>query len=151
MSNIAEHDISSLVSEVWDTMLGVDINETSTAHLRDTHSITGCIQITGTWYGAVLLECPEALARQLTSIMFAMDDEEPGDQDIQDAFGELTNMVGGNIKALMPEPCALSLPTVVRGVEHQMLVPGSQLVRQLSFACEGSTIDVRVLEQTPEK
>ena len=34
---------------------------------------------------------------------------------MRDAVGELANMVGGNIKALMPGSCQLSLPTVAEG------------------------------------
>jgi chemotaxis protein CheX len=32
--------------------------------------------------------------------------------DIVDAVGELANVIGGNVKALLPQPCQLSLPHV---------------------------------------
>ena len=34
------------------------------------------------------------------------------DEDIADAFGEIANVVGGNVKAALPGPSALSLPDV---------------------------------------
>ena len=33
-------------------------------------------------------------------------------EDVQDALGEVANVVGGNLKALLPEGSTLSLPVV---------------------------------------
>jgi len=37
------------------------------------------------------------------------------DEDVADAVGELVNMIGGNVKSLMPGPSVLSLPVVAAG------------------------------------
>lgn len=39
-------------------------------------------------------------------------DEVVGDEDLVDAFGEIANVVGGNLKSLLPEHAVLSLPRV---------------------------------------
>lgn len=49
------------------------------------------------------------LARALMSME---PDEEVSAADLVDAFGEVANVVGGNIKALIPDPGVLSLPQV---------------------------------------
>ncbi len=49
------------------------------------------------------------LARALMSME---PNEELSADDLVDAFGEVANVVGGNIKALIPDPGALSLPQV---------------------------------------
>ena len=52
---------------------------------------------------------PPALTRAL------LGDHAPAeleDEDIADAFGEIANVVGGNVKAALPGPSALSLPDV---------------------------------------
>jgi chemotaxis protein CheX len=41
------------------------------------------------------------------------------DADVSDAIGELANVLGGNLKALLPEGSTLSLPTVRLGVAYQ--------------------------------
>jgi hypothetical protein len=33
---------------------------------------------------------------------------------VRDVAGEVANMIGGNLKALLPEPCRLSLPKVTK-------------------------------------
>jgi len=44
--------------------------------------------------------------------MFALPEEQLSDADIHDAVGELSNIVGGNIKSLLPPPTSLSIPFV---------------------------------------
>ena len=59
------------------------------------------------------IELSKNLAFSLTRLMMAMDESEPlDDAEVADAVGELVNMVGGNIKSLMPGPSALTLPVV---------------------------------------
>ncbi|QCC78154.1 chemotaxis protein CheX [Nocardioides daphniae] len=43
------------------------------------------------------------------------DADEPSEADVVDAVGELVNMVGGNVKSLVPGPSQLSLPLVATG------------------------------------
>ena len=69
-------------------------------------------------------------------------------QQVQDAMGELTNMTGGNVKALLPEGCRLSLPTVVEGSAYTARVPGSELVTSVGFKCQGSPVVVRLLKKS---
>lgn len=57
-----------------------------------------------------MIECSESFARWAASRMF--DAEVSSRQDVGDALGELTNMVGGNLKALLPGPNRLSIPDV---------------------------------------
>ena len=60
-------------------------------------------------------------------------------------IGELANMAGGNVKALLEGDSTLSLPTVVRGVDFNVVVPGTHLSRSVAYECEGSVFEVRVL------
>jgi chemotaxis protein CheX len=57
---------------------------------------------------------------------------------MQDAITELSNMVGGNIKALLPQPSRLSLPTVFEGQDYKLRVPGAVCVSRLIFESQGS-------------
>jgi CheY-specific phosphatase CheX len=56
---------------------------------------------------------------------------------MQDALGEITNMTGGNIKALLPGACHLSLPAVVEGTSYTIRVPSTRIVTRVPFECEG--------------
>ena len=57
--------------------------------------------------------------------MFAADPGSLSADEVSDALGELTNMVAGNVKALLPESCAISLPTVALGTNYKINVVGT--------------------------
>jgi chemotaxis protein CheX len=59
----------------------------------------------------------------------------------------MTNMVGGNIKTLLPEPSRLSMPSVTKGSDYMFSVGGGEIVSQLSFSCEGKPFQVAVIER----
>ena len=55
-------------------------------------------------------------------------------------------MTGGNIKTLLPGPSQLSLPAVVEGSDYRVIVPGSHVVTQLAFECQGEPVKVTLLK-----
>lgn len=69
--------------------------------------------------------------------MFAMPPESVQAQDQIDAIYELTNIIAGNIKSLLPEPCRLSLSTVQLGSEWKLSVAEADRVSEFAFECEG--------------
>lgn len=79
--------------------------------------------------------------------MLDLDPAALSQQDVADAWGELVNMIAGNLKALMPPPSEVSLPSVVEGTTYIYRVPRTEVLNELTFACLGKRIRVTVLEQ----
>jgi chemotaxis protein CheX len=143
-----EEEIYQITESVWTSVLGLEVQR-STQAISQEHPerfITGCVQITGSWYGALTMNCSCNLARRVAAVMFGIDPEKATDGDIRDALGELTNITGGNAKALLPNPCYLSLPIVVDGLDYVLHVPGSRILTQLSFECQRELFQVRLLK-----
>ena len=92
------------------------------------------------------MECAGGLARRVASIMFGADVCDLSPDRVSDALGELTNIIGGKIKALLPEPSQLSMPAVTEGTDYLFSVPGSRPTAQLSFTCEGKPLQITLLE-----
>ncbi len=86
-------------------------------------SLIGCIEITGAWEVTVLVECSTELARQATARMFDKAAHEVEANEIRDAVGELTNMIGGGFKGLLPRPCFLSRPLLLDGNDYCVNLP----------------------------
>ncbi|MCU0705946.1 MAG: chemotaxis protein CheX, partial [Fimbriiglobus sp.] len=61
--------------------------------------------------------------------------------ELADALGELANMVGGNLKALLPDGCRLSLPSVEPGA-------GPPPTDAWAFRSGGSSLWVSVRTKT---
>lgn len=71
------------------------------------------VDVAGIIVTRVMLMASRATGEQLTRALLAMADHEPvSDADFADAVGEIANVVGGNIKSLVTNPGALTLPVV---------------------------------------
>ena len=66
------------------------------------------------------------VAERLACVMFQVDEASP--EEVRDLLGEMANLVGGNIKGMLPGPSRLSLPVVAPPVDHSAL--GEQVVRE---------------------
>jgi CheY-specific phosphatase CheX len=96
-----------------------------------------------------MVRCPLTLAYVLTTAMF-QGDEEATLVEVRDALGELTNMVAGNVKALLPGPSTLSLPTVAFGSQYEISVLGSQVIGTVSFVSGCHPLVVSVVQRSDE-
>ncbi|MDP1571268.1 MAG: chemotaxis protein CheX [Vicinamibacterales bacterium] len=147
------HDIATLTEEIWLSTAGMAAHP---LEVWDDGALTGptldgVINITGDWQGAVLLQVPRPLAGQVAAHMFHLGEEAPSRQDVHDALGEITNMTGGNIKALMAGACHLSLPVVVDGTDYSIGIPGTRVVERVVFQCAGQLGVVSVLAANPPR
>jgi CheY-specific phosphatase CheX len=89
---------------------------------------------------AVTTDLPTAHA--LTRALLHMgEDEEVGPEDLDDAFGEVANVVGGNVKALLPTQGTLGLPVVATELP---VVPGTSLTHELRLDWRGRPLVVVV-------
>jgi chemotaxis protein CheX len=134
------------VSEIFEAMLGLPVSERA-VDMDGARRLTACVQISGSWEGAVAVDCTEALARRVAESMLGLAPGEAGPEDVRDAIGEVANVAGGNVKALLGVECALSLPTVTEGIDLRVSVPGMGVVVEVGFVAEGEPVRVLVLEK----
>lgn len=149
-----ENDIRQLTEHIWMTSLGLAIHPSAKKEWVPNGGeriLASCIQITGFWEGALALLCPEGLARRVAAIMFSLEPEAVTMEQVQDALGELANIIGGNIKAMLPNLCHLSLPVVAEETDYKVRVPGSRLLKQFAFECQGQPLLLSLLERDPEQ
>lgn len=110
-------DVQVVTEEVWSTFLGHTEPFTLAPAPTFTPAWSASVTIKGEWNGMVSIELTESGAHRVTCGMLGMDPEndETTEADVVDAVGELVNMVGGNVKSLVPGPNQLSLPLVATG------------------------------------
>ena len=83
-------------------------------------SITGMIGLAGTHKGVLAVHFPKQVALNVTSSFLGMEVEEIN-VDVQDAIGEIANMLGGNLKTILSgqgKDIQLSLPSTIYGDEY---------------------------------
>ena len=148
-TELNEEHVHQVVDTIWASILGlsaVPVPSSEATYASGGVSLTGSIQISGLWHGEVRLHCDRDAARAMASAMFGLPADELDDSEVRDAVGELTNMTGGSIKALLPGECQLGLPTVVEGAGHHVQVGGTRLLVEASFLCADSVVGISVFE-----
>ena len=112
--------IIDATKEVFSTMMVMDVEDQYPMQepVNEFHcSITGMVGLAGSYTGILSIHCPQALALKITSNMLGMEVEEVG-EDVNDALGEIANMLGGHVKQVLSKGGSdlnLSIPTVISG------------------------------------
>jgi chemotaxis protein CheX len=147
-----EEKLERITEECWTSVAGLEIERCDRQISQDgtREFMTGCVQITGSWKGSVVLDCSEVLAGQLAASMFGTGPEALRKEEVRDALGEMTNVISGKVKTLLSGSCQLSIPSVVRGVSYELGIPGTRLVSQLTFMSDGQVLRVTLGEYDPE-
>ncbi|MDX6202501.1 MAG: chemotaxis protein CheX [Frankiales bacterium] len=141
---VSPDDVCIITQDVWASFLDVHIERIALDEsLSGRPSIVGAVRVTDAWFGAVVLEVTPGLARTVAATMFSSTPDVVTDAEVVDALGELTNMIGGNIKSLLPAPSQLSLPMVADSV-WPTSVPGSVDVCRIAFSVGPETAHVSV-------
>jgi chemotaxis protein CheX len=145
--------VSETLIEVFDTMLGLAATPASKppppASGAVVERVTGCVGLGGEGIcGALYIHLPAGLARALAAAMLGMTVEEfSGDTEVNDAVGELCNMVTGGLKSRLCDagtPCALSIPSVIRGTAYEIQAEPDARKELLLFTCNDQPITVEV-------
>jgi chemotaxis protein CheX len=107
-------------------------------------SLTGTVFISGEWNGLVSLTCSSVAATRAAALMFMTGVDEVSQSDVLDAVGELVNIVGGNIKGMLPPPTGLSLPSVTDGTLHVDTRAGADLIVDVHLSWMDEPVHVAI-------
>ena len=138
-------DVEAIAAMVIGSIAGVVLEPAAGEIPRDRPALTGCVHIDGAWNGAAIVECELPLARRIAATLFDRAEGEVSLDDVRDALGEITNMIGGNVKALLPAPSRLSLPTVVEGADYAVTVPRTKSAGVVVFRAGAEMLVIRIL------
>jgi chemotaxis protein CheX len=110
---IDEPTVLAIVGDAWIALVGEDEVLVPLPEELPADSVSAWVDVVGPWTGSVVLTTGRRTAEELTRALLADSAPEVLDhEDVADAFGEIANVVGGNVKAALPGPSGLSLPAV---------------------------------------
>ncbi|MGI5236626.1 chemotaxis protein CheX [Dactylosporangium sp. CA-139066] len=151
MTNPTEEDLKVIAEQVWSSYLDLD-GASPLVPLppeKPATDVTASVSVTGAWRGHVLVSCSELAAKNVAAALLGLEVDDVAEEDVADALGELANIIGGNVKSLLPEPCALSLPHVhVDGNNGRY--PSVTEVCHLQGSWLAESVIVTVLESTAD-
>lgn len=110
--------------EVFDTMLSMDLTEQEHKEFSGASRIVGSVSLAGSVSGTVNIHVSSIFATQITANMLGMDlDEIDSDEEVHDVIGELSNMIGGDLKSRLCDAgftCELSIPSITSGKDFRI-------------------------------
>jgi chemotaxis protein CheX len=142
---VGAEDLTAIVTDVWDAFLFEEGGEPpvlATPHARDEEIVHASVGVQGAWVGQIVLELTSASAIRAARTM--LDADLVTTSDVFDAVGELVNIIGGNIKSLLPPPTTLGLPIVVQGRLAGSATHGAQELCALDLSWTGEPLRLTV-------
>jgi chemotaxis protein CheX len=140
--------IDQAVLEIFSSMLFLEIStlhDVEPAPLEGP-MLTGMVGLAGDLQGSVLIHLPEPVAIAITNAFLGLEIDSV-DDDVKDAIGEMTNMVAGGVKFLLPEndqDVELAIPSVVRGQGYSCEATGRFQRTTVVFALESGRFMVEM-------
>ncbi len=145
-----ENEIKEYAEFAWSTLDLKIIPTSEQFHEGTKNSITANIQISGQWQGVIAMKIEHDLAQQLAVKMFSIEEKQVTETEINDAVSEMMNIIGGNLKSILPQPNQLSLPMVdLKGTPLHF--PFTEQRSQVAFACAGNAFEVTIHQVVADK
>jgi chemotaxis protein CheX len=110
---IDEETVQSIAQEAWSALVGEDEFLVPLPGEPVVDPVSSRVDIVGPWNGAVVITTGRDTASELARCLLREHAPEVlEDEDVDDALGEIANVVGGNVKAVLPGPSVLGLPEI---------------------------------------
>lgn len=133
--------IDQTVLQVFQTMLSLEASpgagSTNAPRATEFSGMSGSVGLSGKVNGIVYTTFSEQTARHVAEKILGSD---VGELEVDDAVGELTNVVSGNLKSRLCDlgfNCTLSIPSVVRGESIRVSVKNATLGISNEYTLEG--------------
>lgn len=136
-------ELTQIAQTIWESVLQMPLEPADgTPPAADAATLVASISFSGAWHGEVMATLSEALGRRIAGAMLHLDPGSVAAEDVLDAIGEIVNMLGGNVKALMPPPCQLSLPRVTTVRIGSAAEEQAEPRESLHFRCDDYPIEI---------
>ncbi len=141
--------IQETTLEIFGTMIMMEVvaeEPLGEPSLLYRNSISGMVGLAGTARGGLAVHVPWGLARAITGSFLGIEVEEIN-EDVQDAIGELANMLAGNIKSALSgngKDIELSLPSTISGEEYGIHCGDDSEITVVPFTSNGQRFYVEL-------
>jgi chemotaxis protein CheX len=128
--------------EVFGLMLGEHLEAATEPAPENTLDVTSMVGLAGSLCGLLTLRCSSNSAGLMATKMLGTDGAGAKAQ-MEDAVGEVCNMVAGNFKNKISgigDGCKLSVPTVITGSNYSLCTLANDYTMEINLLFHGSHI-----------
>jgi len=115
--SVSSDGLGRVVRTIWATQLELELDDAELqqveALLAERDEVAVAVQLSGGFTGVLVQRCTHTVSLLAAAAAFAAADNDLEARDLQDALSELAHMTAGNLKALLPDKCKVSLPTTI--------------------------------------
>jgi chemotaxis protein CheX len=143
--------LREITEQIWTSFLDPDGTKPlvpTDAESTVEHRLAAAVSVTGAWRGHVVVACSQTASHYVAAALLGVPEGEVTPADVIDALGELANVIGGNVKALLPGSCVLSLPYVLPKSGARW--PSVTEVCRMDGNWQDEPVAITVLESTDE-
>lgn len=146
---INEQNLQQITIDVCESMLGLALNPIS-PDIDKARQLVASVEIRGDRNAAVDVFAHEHLMATIAETMFSADSGSLSESEIRDAFGEIANMIGGNVKGAFRSDgeLSLSLPTISEANDALDRLSHESL--RTTFECCGHPLTIVLREIAPK-
>lgn len=143
-----EQSLQQITMDVCQSMLGLELVPSEPV-IGVREQLVASVEIHGEHRTIVEVFAHEHLIASIAEVMFNSDRQALSESDIRDAFCEIANMIGGNVKGCYGGEASLSLPSF-GSADDSHEVESDEYVRT-SFQCCGYplTVVLRDIVESP--
>lgn len=136
-------------SEIFTSMVMMDVQPAVVQDQESrlyNNSISGVIGLAGKAKGILAIHLPKAIAFQITGNFLGIEVDSMN-EDVEDAIGEIANMLGGSLKTILSDSgkdIDLSLPTTISGKEYDFQSLKNAHREIITFVTEGAAFIIEI-------
>jgi chemotaxis protein CheX len=143
-------DLAEIVGQVWSSYLDVEGTDPliPTGEGLKATDVVASVSITGGWSGHVVVSCSDTAARHAAAAFLMTVADEVSADDVTDVLGELANIVGGNVKSMLPASSMVSLPQVVNASGGSVRWPACVQICELAGTWRDEPVSISMWQKT---
>ena len=137
-------ELAKATCEVFEVMMGTSLGEPAAENTQFVSDFAAMVGIAGSLCGLVSIHTTSDCAREMAAKLLGSP-EVVSAEEVQDAFGELCNMIAGGFKARivgLADGCAISVPTVIMGRDFALFSLANGEHYEVTYTLEGKLFNV---------
>ena len=138
-----EQMLQQITMDVCQSMLGLELIPISPG-INMANQLVAAVEIRGARRKIVEVFAHDHLMANIAEVMFASDRGSLSEEEIRDAFCEIANMIGGNVKGICGEEADLSLPIFGSADDSQDDLTNDRV--RTTFECCGRPLTIVLRE-----